>query len=58
MYKPDISLKLFMACTEKEDYKRLLMHGLPLPGETLNTYNDRHGYEEGEETEKLFLVNG
>ena len=46
--KPDISFEVIhAACTEKEDYKRLLMHGLPLPGETLNTYNDRHGYEEG-----------
>ena len=46
--KPDSFFEVVhAACTKKEDYKKLLMHGLPVPGETLNTYNNRHGYEEG-----------
>ena len=46
-----------MLLVQKEDYKKPLMHGLPIPGETLNTYNNWHGYEEGaDETEKFFSI--
>ena len=46
--KPKCSFEIVhAACSNKEDYKKLLMHGLPLPGETLNTYGSRLNYEEG-----------